>query len=267
MYEILEELQARISYSQGYRAPQIFDEDLHIETSGSRKVIHENSDLLKQESSHSVTASLDLNKRIGTVYTGLLVEGFYTKLIDAFANEFGEPDEQGTVIYTRVNSTGGAVVRGLNVELKLKPFDNISFTSGFTVQTSKFEEPQEEFAEKRFYRTPNSYGFFVLDWDFYKEFCFSSTGCYTGSMLVPYFGTENPDGELRKSDSFFDLGAKLKYKIKLNGASVEFSGGIKNIFNSYQRDFDMGIDRDPAYVYGPLSPRTVYLGIKFGNIL
>ena len=94
-----------------------------------------------------------------------------------------------------------------------------------------------------------------------------TTGNYTGSMLVPYFGTENPDGELRESGSFFDLGAKLSYKVKLNGASVEFSGGIKNIFNSYQNDFDIGIDRDPAYIYGPLSPRTIYFGIKFGNLL
>ena len=49
-------------------------------------------------------------------------------------------------------------------------------------------------------------------------------------MLVPYFGTENPDGELRESGNFYDLGAKLSNKIELNGASVEFSGGIKNIF-------------------------------------
>jgi len=40
LYNIKKYLQARVSYSQGYRAPQIFDEVLHIETSGSRQVIH-----------------------------------------------------------------------------------------------------------------------------------------------------------------------------------------------------------------------------------
>jgi len=90
---------------------------------------------------------------------------------------------------------------------------------------------------------------------------------YTGKMLVPYFGTENPQGELRTSASFFDMGLKLKYKVKLNGAFMEFSGGIKNILNSYQNDFDIGINRDPAYVYGPLAPRTIYVGIRFGNML
>src|SRR5690606_19940312 len=35
-------LQFRAGFGRGFRAPQIFDEDLHIETSGSRKVIHKN---------------------------------------------------------------------------------------------------------------------------------------------------------------------------------------------------------------------------------
>ncbi|MEA3461621.1 MAG: TonB-dependent receptor, partial [Bacteroidota bacterium] len=112
MYELMESLQARVSYSQGFRAPQIFDEDLHIETSGSRQVIHKNDPELKQETSHSLMASLDFNKQFGKVYTGLLVEAFYTRLEDAFVNEIGEPDSAGTVIYTRVNSEGGATVKG-----------------------------------------------------------------------------------------------------------------------------------------------------------
>jgi len=265
MYKIQDELQARISYSQGYRAPQIFDEDLHIETSGSRQVINENDPGLKQETSHSIMASLDFNGLIGPVYSGLLIEGFYTRLEDPFVNEIGIPDEEGTVIYTRKNADDGAIVQGINIELKLRPLKTFSITSGFTLQTSKYDVVQE-FDERRFFRTPNQYGFFAVDWDFYKKFCLSATGNYTGRMLVPYFGTENPDGELRESQSFFDLGTKLSYKIKLNGASVEFSGGVKNIFNAYQSDFDKGADRDPAYMYGPVSPRTVYFGITIGNI-
>lgn len=267
MYEVFKELQARVSYSQGYRAPQVFDEDLHINTSGSRQIIHKNDPDLKQETSHSIMASLDFNRLIGTVYTGFLIEGFYTKLENAFANVYSEPDHNGTVIYTRVNAEGGAIVQGINTELKLKPLKAFSLTSGFTLQTSKFENPQDNFNEKRFFRTPNSYGFVAMDWDFYSKFCLSATGNYTGTMLVPYFGPENPDGELRKSERFFDLGAKISYLVKLNGASVEFSGGVKNIFNAYQNDFDKGIDRDPAYIYGPTSPRTIYVGIIFGNLL
>jgi len=73
MQKLSESIQARASYSEGYRAPQIFDEDLHIETSGSRQVINVNDPNLKQESSHSVMGSLDFNKLIGKIHTGFLL--------------------------------------------------------------------------------------------------------------------------------------------------------------------------------------------------
>jgi outer membrane receptor for ferrienterochelin and colicins len=266
MYEVLNSLQARVSYSQGYRSPQIFDEDLHIETSGSRQVINVNDPDLKQETSRSIMASLDFNKLIGTVSTGLLIEGFYTRLEDPFVNEIGIPDENGKVLYTRMNAEDGAVVKGINMELKLKPLQDFSLTSGFTVQSSMYDAEQQ-FNKKEFFRTPSDYGYFNIDWDFVKNVCISATGTYTGKMLVPYFGPLTyPDiGELRKSDPFFDLGSKIHYNIKLNGATLQLFAGIKNIFNSFQSDFDSGIDRDPTYIYGPVSPRTIYFGIKIGN--
>lgn len=266
MYEVLPSLHARLSYSRGYRAPQIFDEDLHIETSGSRQVINVNDPDLKQETSHSIMTSLDFNKLIGTVSTGLLIEGFYTRLNDPFVNEIGVPDEDGKVLYTRMNAEDGAAVKGVNIELKIKPLRDFSFTSGFTIQSSKYDIEQE-FDTRDFFRTPSDYGYFNLDWDFVKNICLSVTGTYTGKMLVPYFGPlTDPDiGELRKSDPFFDQGSKIHYNIKLNGAILQVFTGVKNIFNSFQSDFDSGIDRDPAYMYGPVSPRTIYFGIKIGN--
>lgn len=268
MHEVVKELQARVSFSQGYRAPQIFDEDLHIETSGSRQVLHENDPDLKQETSNSFMVSLDFNGLIGNVYTGFLIEAFHTRLKDPFVNDIGLPDESGTVIYTRRNSKDRATVQGLNVELKIKPLQEFSFTSGFTLQSSKYDEAQE-FEEKSFFRTPNQYGYVAVDWDFEKDFCLSVAANYTGKMLVPYFGPlTNPDvGELHRSKDFLELGFKLEYTMKLNGASVQYFIGVKNIFNAYQSDFDLGIDRDPAYMYGPVSPRTIYFGIKFGNVL
>ena len=268
LYELWEPLQFRVSYSEGYRAPQIFDEDLHIETSGSRQVINQNDPNLTQETSRSITVSFDFNKLIETVYTGLLVEGFYTRLENPFVNEIGIPDEDGTVIYTRKNAQNGATVQGLNMEFKLRPLKAFSMTSGFTLQTSVYDVPQE-FDEKHFFRAPDRYGYFASDWDVIKNFCISANGTYTGPMLVPYFGPDaDPDiGELHSTNDFFDLGIKLSYTMKLNGASLQWSAGIKNILNAYQSDFDTGIDRDPAYMYGPVLPRTVYFELKFGNLL
>lgn len=268
MYELMKNFQARVSYSHGYRAPQIYDEDLHIETSGSRQVININDPGLKEETSRSLMGSFDFNRLIGTVLTGLLVEGFYTELTDPFVNEIGIPDQDGRVYYTRKNASTGATVKGLNIELKVKPLQKFSMTSGFTVQSSRYKSVQQ-FNSREFFRTPSDYGFFNIDWDFVKNTCFSVSGVYTGKMLVPYFGimTDPDTGELRHSKKFFDLGTRLQYDMKLNGAGVQLFAGMKNVLNSYQEDFDAGIDRDPSYIYGPLFPRTIYFGIKLGNRL
>jgi outer membrane receptor for ferrienterochelin and colicins len=267
LYELSSSLQARLSYAQGYRAPQIFDEDLHIETSGSRQVINRNDPDLKLETSQSLSASLDFNTRIGSSSLGLLSEVFYTRLNDPFVNEIGVPDSEGVVIYTRVNAEDGATVKGINMEFKLMPSKGMSLTSGFTLQSSRYDKLQE-FNERDFFRSPNAYGFFIWDQDLFDNLRISASGTYTGKMKVPYFGpdTDPEEGELRTSNPFFDLGLKISYDVYVNGSKLQVYGGVKNMFNSYQSDFDYGIDRDPAYMYGPTLPRMVYFGIKAGNL-
>jgi outer membrane receptor for ferrienterochelin and colicins len=268
LYNISEHLQFRAGYGRGFRAPQIFDEDLHIETSGSRKVIHKNDPDLKQESSNSFTASFDYSNHAGNWQYQILLEGFYTQLIDPFANEYGEPDENGTVIYTRVNAEDGAKVQGINIEFNVSPLKEFQLQSGFTVQISEFDKAQE-FNETSFFRTPNNYGYISMNYNPVPVFNVAFTGNYTGSMLVPYFGPKIPNpemGELRESDTFFDAGIKMSYDLRVSDyMQLQLNGGVKNIFNSYQNDFDSGIDRDPGYVYGPLNPRTIYFGIKLGS--
>ncbi len=265
LYNITDHIQFRTGYARGFRAPQIFDEDLHVETSGSRKVIHVNDPDLKQESSNSFTASLDFSNHSGNWQYQFLVEGFYTQLIDPFANDFGDPDEEGTVVYTRINAKEGASVSGINLEFNASPSSKLQFQSGFTIQRSKYEEPQElnkDVYFDRFLRAPDSYGYLSLSYNPLPLFSIACTGNYTGSMLVPHF-----DQVLVESSSFFDAGIKLSYDIPVtDNAKVQVNAGIKNIFNSYQDDFDSGIGRDPGYIYGPMTPRTVYVGLKIGNL-
>lgn len=266
MYSFAEAVQTRLGYAKGYRTPQIFDEDLHIETSGSRQVININDPMLHQETSNSFTASLDVSKKLKAGSLRYTVDVFYTRLQNPFVNEIGEPDEQGVVIYTRRNAEGGASVRGINAELYLNFSKDLAFNAGFTYQKSNYDSVQE-FDETRFFRAPDMYGFFTADYNISKQFSVVLTGTYTGPMLVPYFGEEaDSEGELRTSQIFFDAGIKLSYSFRLNGADLQLLAGAKNIFDSYQNDFGVGVDRDPAYIYGPVSPRTVYLGIKLGNM-
>ena len=269
MYDITPYLQVRGGYSRGYRAPQVFDEDLHVNTSGAIQVIHKNDPDLKQENSNSMTLSLDFNKNIGGVYTSLLVEAFYTKLENPFQNIVGDMDDNGVVTYTRTNAKKGAKVTGVNIEFKLFPTKKLSFNSGFTIQSSKYDEIQaDNFNKKYFYRTPDSYGFFTVDWKILPCIGMSATGNYTGKMYIPYHqGYDDNTEALHRSNAFFDAGLKFYYDMKLcAGVNMQWFAGMKNLFNSFQDDFDKGIGRDPAYVYGPTMPRTFYVGFKIGSL-
>ncbi len=267
LYDLTTFLQWRGSYSKGYRAPQIFDEDLHVATSGFRQVLHENDPALKQETSHSMMSSFDFNKRLGKVDVGILIEGFYTTLKDPFLVEHGLANDQGVAVYTRRNAKEGAVIKGVSTEINLVPHRKLFLTLGYTLQTSQYKTAQN-FGQKDFLRSPNSYGFLSGNWDVTMKSGISANATYTGKMKVGYYGVSAPpEGELHFSDPFFDLGMKVWHKVKVGGSVLQFFAGMKNIFNAYQSDFDKGVDRDPSYVYGPGLPRTIYVGLQIGNAI
>ncbi|QZT35942.1 TonB-dependent receptor [Halosquirtibacter xylanolyticus] len=277
-YDITKWSQLRGSVSTGYRAPQVFNEDLHIEVSQARKVVHVNDANLKQESSVSYTGSYSITPDIGEHNSlQFLVEGFYTKLNDTFVFDYGAPSPEGVVEYTRKNAKEGSVVKGVNLELNAALGRKLTLQSGYTIQRSYFKDPSENSIEgyKEYFRTPENYGYVTLAYSPVRDWTFAANGTYTGTMLVPYSGNTNPqDSEgnyittVKKSPDFYDLGFKISKTWMLpGGISIILDGGVKNILNDYQSDFDKGGDRDSGYIYGPGQPRTVFFGLKIGNLL
>ena len=100
-----EQISLRLSYAGGFRAPQAFDEDLHISIVGGDRVRILLSDDLKEERSHSVSLSADMYRRFGRVETNLLIEGFHTELDDAFDLRETAVEEDGTRLLERYNSS------------------------------------------------------------------------------------------------------------------------------------------------------------------
>ncbi len=94
----------------------------------------------------------------------------------------------------------------------------------------------------------------------------SYTGVYTGSMAVPHM--IDPETEytvVKQTPTFYEQSIKANWQFRIkNGYKVDWFVGVQNLTNSFQRDFDVGPDRDPAYVYGPTRPRTIYTGLKVG---
>lgn len=274
LYKPLDNLQARLTYSTGFRAPQAYDEDLHVTAVGGEGIQIRLADGLREERSNSYSGSLDWTLPVGHWQSNLLVEGFYTDLRHVFAlTNIGE-DANGDVIKERRNASG-ARVYGVNVDAKLAHGREAQFQLGFTAQRSHYtqevvwREASEELAAlttKRMPRTPNYYGYFTFTSAPTKSFDFSLSGTYTGRMIVPHMAGYIDEDRMENTPEFFDLNLKLNYTFVLRDhIKLQLNGGVQNIFNSFQRDLDKGEFRDSGYFYGPTQPRTYFIGIKIMN--
>lgn len=260
-----EDINFRLSYSSGFRAPQAFDEDLHIENVGGSVAMIQLSDNLKEERSQSFSASADVYQRLGDFQVNFLVEGFFTKLNDVFALTDAE-EENGILTRVRYNAPGARVM-GLTLEGKLAYRNLFQFQAGLTLQQSHYDEVHEWNPEapkvKKMMRTPNTYGYFTATYTPIKPLSVTLSGTYTGSMLVPHEAgvIEKPVTVMTKK--FADIGLKAAYDFKLyKSINLQVNAGVQNIFNSYQNDFDKGPDRDSGYIYGPSLPRSFFAGVK-----
>lgn len=265
-----ENVNLRITYAGGFRAPQAFDEDLHVGVVGGERLVTVLAKNLKEERSNSFSVSADLYHKFGNVQTNLLIEGFYTDLNNVFAlRQLDQPDAQGNTVQERYNAYGAKVL-GLNIEGKAMFTRWFSLQAGLTLQQSHYDEaiawndevPEQKY--KKMMRTPNTYGYFTASFTPVKRFTASVTGNYTGSMLVGHSagsGVEKPVAV--NTPKFMEVNMKLSYDFPIyKYLTLQVNGGIQNITNAYQKDFDKGWNRDSNYIYGPSLPRSYYVGVK-----
>lgn len=263
----LKDFTARMSYSSGFRAPQAFDEDLHIMAVGGEMSIISLDPNLRPEYSGSVSGSIGMCKLIQDCDLDLLVEGFHTQLNDVFILVENGIDADGNLLLTRTNGSG-ATVTGMNLEASASWSNSLSLQAGMTLQRSLYMEPEQWSedveAQTRMHRTPDLYGFMTAQYTFLEGFKVALSGTYTGPMLVQHFAGYVEKDEEVLTESFFDLNLKMSYDMRIaSKVDLQVNCGIRNIFNSYQSDFDKGADRDAGFIYGPNQPRTIYAGLKF----
>lgn len=268
-YNPISEIGMRVSYASGYRAPQAYDEDLHVAAVGGEAAIIVVDPNLKPEYSQSVSGSVDLYKNFGGIETNLLIEGFYTDLRDVFVLQENGHDQQGNLILERKNASG-ARIAGVNLDLKVGFTPQLILDAGFTMQKSRYKEnfawsqDPDIAPQKRMLRSPDNYGYVTLNYNPIRKLQTSLTANYTGSMLVPHYAGYIENDTQVMTPCFWDLGLRLAYDIVLTSQiTLQVSGGVKNALDAYQKDIDKGVDRDSKYIYGPIMPRTYFVGLKF----
>lgn len=270
LYKYNDSWQVRASYSSGYRAPQAYDEDFHITQVGGMSLRTKLADNLNAEYSNSFSLSSDHYAFLGENWqANLLIEGFYTILNDVFATRIIEQDTINNIIYQERYNASGADVAGVSLSAKLAYKDLVTFSLGYTLQTSKYKQTEywsdDESVEGTDYllRSPEDYGFFSMDISAIRNTNITLGGTYTGKMKVAHYAGYIEQDRLETTPRFFDLNAAISYDIKAGkGLILQLKCGVNNILDSFQNDFDQGADRDAGYIYGPTQPRTFYIGAK-----
>ena len=267
-YTPIDPIILRVNYASGYRAPQIYEEDLHVGAVGGEVSLITLDPDLKPEYSHSVSGSIDMYHRVGKWDFNLTIEGFFTQLNNVFTLVENGHDAQGNLLLTRTNASG-ARVAGMNIEAKVGFGHLLSFQAGYTYNHSRYIEPLQWsdnpniVPQRRMFRTPEHYGYFLCNIEPVKHFHIVTNGKITGSMLVQHFAGYIPEDEEVTTPTFFEWDVKLCYDIPLyKHYTLEINAGVKNLLDHFQSDLDKGMDRDAGFIYGPATPRTFFAGIS-----
>jgi len=258
------EFALRASVATGFRAPQVFDEDLHITQAGGEGQVIRNDSGLSEESSISYTLGAEWTPIVGHGIALVEANVFRTDLSDTFLVTETDDPLTPDFEFTRVNH-GEAEVYGLEMNLGYALTGTFQVEAGYVWQKSRFGEAEPEFGTRDFFRTPKQYGVLTFKWEFPHETNLFLGMKYTGPMAVPHYAGYIPEDRLDRSPSFFTADLRLAKSFPLKripGAKVNFAVGCKNLTNDYQDDFDQGMDRDAGYVYGPRFPRTYYVSMS-----
>ena len=138
-YNPTENMNLRASYSFGFRAPQAFDEDLHIENVGGTVSMIE---LAKDLTRRKITKSEYIGRFVSSLgrFSGKLAYSkvFILSLSDVFAlRQKGERD--GIIINERYNEKG-AKVYGLTLEGKIAYRSLLQLQAGVTMQKAEYKQ-------------------------------------------------------------------------------------------------------------------------------
>lgn len=267
-YMPVESVNLRAGFASGFRAPQAFDEDLHITAVGGDVQLILLDPNLKPEQSNSFSFSADFYKSIGKVQTNLLIEAFITDINGVFYLYENGTDVMGNTLLMRTNGTG-AIVKGINLEAKVVPHKQLNLQAGFTLQQSLYKDSQTWsnnpalVARKEMFRSPNQYGYMTASYNPLKALTLSLNGTYTGTMLVQHYMQDAiQDAEVWTPD-FLDISFKAAWDFTVfSQTKLQLNAGIQNVLNSFQSDFDSGITRDAGFIYGPSLPRSYFAGLK-----
>lgn len=167
-------LKWRAGIATGFRAPEIFVEDVHVDTLGGEQVRVRNTDGLKEERALTTLFGFDWRSDPANPVWSWDATASYARIRDTFALGEIQRGDDGQLSQLRYNASGSNVL-GAETNLGWQPSPQWRLTAGASWYRSRFREPQRIFddtgdggdtvIESRDYlKTPRWTGLAQLSW-------------------------------------------------------------------------------------------------------
>ncbi|CAN5835429.1 hypothetical protein BH24ACI4_BH24ACI4_24210 [soil metagenome] len=257
MHSPVPALDIRVSLARGFRAPQVFDEDLHLSSVGGRVRIIEADPTLREERSFNTMAGFEWKPEIGRGQGLLEVNAFRTSLHDLFHVQDADDPLTPMAEFRKVNF-GRADVYGMEINTGWGIGDTFVVQGGVVEGRAFFGEAEPDFGSREFFRTPRRYANATLTWQIPKAADIFAAARYTGRMKAPHYAGYVAEDRLETTSPFLLVDLAISRTIKVGeGPRLVIGLSARNVTDAYQSDLDRGPLRDSAYVYGPRFPRSI----------
>lgn len=258
-----ETLVIRANVSTGFRAPEVFSEDLHIDTLGADPVRIVNDPALKEETSRSWSVGFDWRPKGADGAFTLDGQAYLTTLDDTLFIGDIRTAADGRLFQVRENA-GGSTVTGTELTATWRAGERLQASLGAAWIDARYDEPQVVFDDgaarittDRYLKSPEVAAV--------AQLVFRPQQRWQGFLALKHVGPmdvlNNRTGRLERSPHFIvaDLSATRHIPVNNDRGDVDVTLGVKNLFDERQTDLEVGAGRDSDYVYGPRSPRTVFI--------
>jgi outer membrane receptor for ferrienterochelin and colicins len=265
--------QMGVSYRMTQRAPQIFEEDIHLSMLGAQPIFVVWQSDLKPERGHQTLVWARWKRKIGKgLHTELQLRCTVQRLSGIFIWENTSAEE----LYFLKEKTNGSglwmVSPSMNFELSGTQW---KLQAQGTANVQSLDEPQSLWDESewgilgwhdRLLQVPHWSGLVRAEWFPGSQNRWSVAGYmrFWGPMDVlrmPNHAHEWPTVVVSPELLELALTARKQWLLA-ERFSVEGELSVHNLTNALQTDYGQGIHRDPNYVYGPGAPRRIGLGIR-----
>jgi len=262
-------LKFRAGISTGFRAPEVFSEDLHVDTLGAEQVRIRNAAGLTEERARTASAGFDWRSSTVAPRWTFDATASVTDIRDTFVLGEIETAADGSLFQTRGNAAGSRI-DGIETNLSFRPVSALKLTAGAAYFRSRFDAPEIIFddtasggttviATRRYLKTPDWSAVAQAAWAPNENFEAFAGLKYTGRMQA----LNNTTGTLNRTPDFWVVDLGFKHHFWLGRRHIDLSVGIRNLFDDRQRDLEFGANRDSDYVYGPRFARSFYASLRW----